>query len=98
MDESTPEFSPREESQSSVAVDRAWHTVVHNDPVNLFSYVTWVFQTYFGYSHAKAESLTEEVDQRGRAIVASGAREEQESHARAMHSYGLWATIEQEQG
>lgn len=96
MDESTTGLSPQQESQAGVAVDRPWHTVVHDDPVNLMSYVTWVFQTYFGYTHAKAESLMYEVHNRGRAIVATGAREEQETHARAMHSYGLWATIEQE--
>ena len=38
-------------------VDRAWVTIVWNDPVNLMSYVTWVFQKLFGYSKEKAEQL-----------------------------------------
>ena len=31
-----------------------WVTIVWDDPVNLMSYVTHVFQTYFGYSKTKA--------------------------------------------
>ncbi len=33
--------------------DVPWVTIVHNDPVNLMSYVTYVFQSYFGYSEGQ---------------------------------------------
>jgi ATP-dependent Clp protease adaptor protein ClpS len=74
--------------------ERPWVTVVHNDPVNLMSYVTWVFQKLFGYSRDKAEKLMLDVHHKGRAIVSSGAREPMEHDASRLHAYGLWATVE----
>lgn len=68
-------------------------TVVWNDPVNLMSYVVHVFRTYFGFSRAKAEKLMLQVHNDGRAVVATGNREEMERHVEAMHEYGLWATV-----
>ena len=76
------------------AADRPWQTVVWNDPVNLMSYVTFVFQQYFGYAREKAEELMLQVHHDGRSIVSSGSREEMERDVRAMHEYGLWATLE----
>lgn len=72
-----------------------WQTVVWNDPVNLMSYVVRVFREYFGYSTEKATSLMLAVHHDGHAIVATGAREQMELHAQAMHDYGLWATVRQ---
>ena len=75
-------------------LDRPWQTVVWNDPVNLMSYVTFVFQQYFGYSRARAQELMLQVHHDGRSVVSSGSREEMERDVRAMHDYGLWATLE----
>jgi len=75
--------------------DDAWVTVVWNDPVNLMSYVSYVFQTYFGYPHERAEGLMLQVHQGGSAVVSTGNRETMEVHVQAMHSYGLWATLTQ---
>jgi ATP-dependent Clp protease adaptor protein ClpS len=74
--------------------DLPWQTIVWNDPVNLMNYVTHVFRSYFGYSKPEAERLMLQVHQEGKAIVASGPREEMERHAEAMHEYGLWATVD----
>jgi ATP-dependent Clp protease adaptor protein ClpS len=73
-----------------------WITVVWNDPVNLMSYVTFVFQKYFGYSKKKSEKLMLEVHQDGRSAVSAGSREEMERDVQAMHEYGLWATLEKQ--
>ncbi len=35
---------------------KPWVTIVWNDPVNLMSYVTFVFQKYFGYDKARPRS------------------------------------------
>ena len=78
------------------AVDRAWVTIVWNDPVNLMSYVTYVFQEYFGYPLEKATKLMMDVHHKGRAVVSSGTREEMERDVQAMHGYGLWATLQQD--
>ena len=76
------------------ASDRPWTTIVWNDPVNLMSYVTYVFQNYFGYPRSKAEKLMMDVHQRGKASVSTGSREEMERDVSAMHGYGLWATLQ----
>lgn len=78
------------------APDVPWVTIVHNDPVNLMTYVTYVFQTYFGYSKDKATKLMLDVHHKGRAVVSSGSREEMERDVQAMHGYGLWATLSQD--
>jgi ATP-dependent Clp protease adaptor protein ClpS len=74
--------------------DRPWSTIVWNDPVNLMSYVTFVFRTHFGYGKKKAEKLMLEVHHDGRSVVSTGSREEMERDVQAMHEYGLWATLE----
>ena len=71
-----------------------WVTIVWDDPVNLMSYVTYVFRTYFGYSHERAHALMMAVHTEGRAVVAEGGREPMESHVAALHAHGLWATLE----
>jgi ATP-dependent Clp protease adaptor protein ClpS len=75
-------------------LEQPWVTVVWNDPVNLMSYVTFVFQNYFGYPKKKAEKLMLEVHNDGKSVVANGSREEMERDVQAMHEYGLWATLE----
>ena len=74
-------------------LDTPWVTIVWNDPVNLMSYVTYVFQTYFGYPRPKAERLMQQVHSQGRAVVSNGTLEEMERDTEAMHGYGLWATF-----
>lgn len=66
-----------------------------DDPVNLMSYVTHVFVTYFKFTKAIAESLMLQVHNEGKATVASGDREQMERHVVALHGYGLLATLEQ---
>lgn len=82
------------DSDIRVELEDPWATVVWNDPVNLMSYVAFVFRTYFGYTEEKANELMLAVHNEGRAIVSSGAREAEERHVQAMHEYGLWATLE----
>jgi ATP-dependent Clp protease adaptor protein ClpS len=75
--------------------DRPWRTIVWNDPVNLMTYVTYVFRTYFGYPEPVAHRLMRQVHEEGRAVVSTGSREQMEVDVQAMHSYGLWATLAQ---
>ena len=91
---STPMPVETAEPDQAVVVDRPWSTVVWNDPVNLMSYVTYVFQTYFGYPRKKAEKLMLQVHEEGKSTVSHGSREEMERDVQAMHEYGLWATME----
>jgi ATP-dependent Clp protease adaptor protein ClpS len=88
-----PETDVRVEEEAGVA--DAWVTIVWNDPVNLMTYVSYVFQSYFGYPAAKAERLMRQVHEEGRAVVSTGNREHMEVDVQAMHGFGLWATLQQ---
>ncbi|HLS25823.1 MAG TPA: ATP-dependent Clp protease adapter ClpS [Beutenbergiaceae bacterium] len=90
------DVAPEVDSDERTELDKVWRTIVWNDPVNLMSYVTYVFRTYFGYSEQKATTLMLQVHNEGKAVVSSGSREKMEVDVRAMHSYGLWATLDQD--
>ncbi len=83
-------------TESEVSPDAPWITIVWNDPVNLMSYVTYVLQSHFGYSRAKAEKLMMDVHTQGRAVVANGTREAMEADTEALQGYGLWATFQRD--
>ncbi len=89
--------APDDARELDEAVDRPWICLVWNDPINLMSYVTFVFMTYFSYSRDKAELLMLDVHQKGRAVVSSGSRDEMERDVTAMHGYGLWATMQKDE-
>jgi ATP-dependent Clp protease adaptor protein ClpS len=84
------EKEPRPEED----LDLPWQVVVHNDPVNLMSYVTMVFQRVFGYPREKAERHMLEVHHKGRSILWSGMRERAELYVQQLHGYLLLATLE----
>lgn len=83
-------------SDVDIAPDKPWVTIVWNDPINLMSYVTHVFMSYFHYSKEHAQKLMWDVHYEGRAVVSAGTREEMERDVTAMHSYGLWATMQKD--
>jgi ATP-dependent Clp protease adaptor protein ClpS len=82
------------ETRSKEDLDLPWQVVVHNDPVNLMSYVTMVFQRVFGYPREKAERHMLEVHHNGRSILWSGMRERAELYVQQLHGYLLLATLE----
>lgn len=88
------ETEVEKETKQKPAFDVPWNVVVHNDPVNLMSYVTMVFQKVFGYSRERAERHMLEVHHKGRSIVWTGNREPAECHVQQLHGYLLLATLE----
>ena len=90
----TAEPTIEQETRSEEDLDVPWQVVVHNDPVNLMSYVTMVFQRVFGYPREKAERHMLEVHQKGRSILWSGMRERAELYVQQLHGYLLLATLE----
>ncbi|MBM3682659.1 MAG: ATP-dependent Clp protease adapter ClpS [Actinobacteria bacterium] len=84
----------KEQLDSETLPNTPWVCIVWNDPVNLMNYVTYVFMTYFKYSKKKAEKLMLQVHSEGKSVVSSGSREKMERDVNAMHSYGLWATLQ----
>jgi ATP-dependent Clp protease adaptor protein ClpS len=91
---SMTETAGQTHQEELTASDIPWVVIVWNDPVNLMSYVSYVFQSYFGYSEAKAHKLMMEVHVQGKSVVASGSKEKAERDTVAMHSFGLWATFQ----
>ncbi|MEY3749057.1 MAG: ATP-dependent Clp protease adapter ClpS [Actinobacteria bacterium] len=84
------------EPEHSTRDDRPWIVLVWNDPINLMSYVTLVFQKLFGYSLEKATKLMLDVHEKGRAVVSQGSREKAEIDVYRLHEHGLWATMQKE--
>ena len=91
-----PEHVRESESDEVADPERPWVTIVWNDPVNLMSYVTYVFQKLFGYSREKATQLMLDVHHKGRAAVSAGTREQMEHDVARLHAAGLWATLQQD--
>ena len=88
----TPTIEKQTETRQEIEVP--WNVIVHNDPVNLMSYVTMVFQRVFGYPRERAEKHMLEVHNNGRSILWSGVRERAELYVQQLHGYLLLATIE----
>jgi ATP-dependent Clp protease adaptor protein ClpS len=86
--------SPTSDEQD--ATDSPWVTLVWDDPVNLMSYVTYVFQKLFGYSEPHATKLMLQVHEEGKAVVSAGSRESMEIDVTKLHAAGLWATMQQD--
>lgn len=93
----TPVLIPETEVEESVDYARPWKVLVWDDPINLMSYVAFVFQKLFGYSKEKAHDLMMEVHVKGKAVVASGNKEKAEFDVYRLHEHGLWATMEQDE-
>jgi ATP-dependent Clp protease adaptor protein ClpS len=90
----SPATTPRIGDHESTITAPLWNVVVWNDPVNLMSYVVWVFRSIFGYSETHATRLMLEVHHAGRSIVASGPLEQSELRVIDLHRHSLWATLE----
>ena len=91
-----PLSTPDVATDESVAIDKPWKVIVWDDPINLMSYVVFVFRKVFGYSEEKAHRLMMEVHVDGRSVVATGNREKAELDVFRLHEHGLWATLEQD--
>ena len=91
-----PATIERPEVEESISLEHPWIVLVWNDPINLMSYVTFVFQKLFGYSLEKATELMLDVHEKGKAVVSSGSKEKAEMDVYRLHEHGLWATMQQD--
>jgi ATP-dependent Clp protease adaptor protein ClpS len=82
------------ETRQATAADLPWNVIVHNDPVNLMGYVTYVLMKIFGYDEKKATVLMLQVHQLGRSIVWSGQRETAEFYTQQLQAYQLKTSLE----
>jgi ATP-dependent Clp protease adaptor protein ClpS len=88
-----PDVVTRDETRP----DGPWDVIVWDDPVNLMSYVVFVFRRIFGYPEPVARRLMLEVHHKGKALVASEPREQAELYVQQLHGYGLQATMQRTQ-
>ena len=91
-----PISTPDVDTSDDISIEHPWKVIVWDDPINLMSYVTFVFRKVFGYSEEKAHRLMMEVHVDGRSVVATGNREKAELDVFRLHEHGLWATLEQD--
>lgn len=96
MSAPTIERVERPDLDEDVGTQRPWVAIVWDDPVNLMTYVTWVFQKLFGYSRDKAHRLMMQVHTEGKAAVSHGTREQMERDVARLQAAGLWATLQRD--
>ena len=96
MVKTAPVETERPVRDEDVVPDVPWIVIVWNDPVNLMSYVVYVFQKLFGYPSQKATGLMLDVRHKGRAVVTAGPRERCEFDVSRLHAHGLWATMQKD--
>ena len=89
-----PDIDTGKQTDPRDTQEPGYFVICWNDPINLMSYVTFVFQKLFGYSKDKATKLMLDVHHKGRAVVSSGPRERAELDVFRLHEHGLWATME----
>ena len=87
--------TPETGTRTDIALGTPWNVIVHNDPVNLMSYVAFVLKKIFGYPDQEAERLMLQVHREGRSVVWSGSRERAEHYVRELHGHQLMATLQQ---
>lgn len=92
--QTAPDLAHEVATDAQATLADPWVTIVWNDPVNLMTYVTYVFETYFGHPRTVAEKLMRQVHVDGRAVVSRGTLEAMELDVQAMHGFGLWATLQ----
>jgi ATP-dependent Clp protease adaptor protein ClpS len=75
--------------------DPGYLVICWDDPVNLMDYVTYVFQTIFGWPKAKAEHHMLQVHRTGRSVLTRESMEKAEHYVHQLQQYGLQATMEE---
>ena len=96
MAQTAPTEVDRPVGDEDVVPDLPWIVIVWNDPINLMSYVVYVFQKLFGYPREKATKLMLDVHHKGKAVVSDGPREKCEFDVARLHAHGLWATLQKD--
>ncbi len=81
-------------TRTNTSLDVPWNVIVHDDPVNLMGYVTYVLMKIFGYDEKKAAILMLQVHKQGRSIVWSGQREKAEFYVQQLQSHQLKSSLE----
>ncbi|QNE90485.1 ATP-dependent Clp protease adapter ClpS [Corynebacterium incognita] len=91
----SPELDQELQLDVATSENLPWMCIVWDDPVNLMSYVSYVFQTVLGYDKKRAQELMMQVHTEGKAVVSTGERDKIEGDVKKLQVAGLWATMQQ---
>jgi len=91
----SPSVVPEHGTDFSEAFSKGWQVLVWNDPVNLMSYVVFVFQKVLGFDEGKAKKHMLEVHEQGCSVVARETREKAELFCLRLQTFGLKSTLEE---
>jgi ATP-dependent Clp protease adaptor protein ClpS len=80
---------------ADVSIQPPWNVIVHDDPVNLMAYVTYVLMKIFGYNENYSTKLMLQVHQEGRSIVWTGELEKAEFYVQQLQFHQLKTSLEQ---
>ena len=92
--ETLPEADEKTAEKVKDAFEKGWSVIVWNDPVNLMSYVVFVFMRVLGFAREKATKHMLEVHRQGKSVVATETREKAEMYHQQIQSHGLKVTLE----
>jgi ATP-dependent Clp protease adaptor protein ClpS len=92
-----PDIEREEQTDSQSALEPAWLVICWNDPVNLMTYVSHVFQTVFGWNRQKAEYHMLQVHRQGKSVLLRATMEKAEHFVHELQKYTLHATMEREE-
>jgi ATP-dependent Clp protease adaptor protein ClpS len=91
-----PKSRPKPSQKTKIALEPGWKVVVWNDPINLMSYVVYVFQRVLGFDQRKARKHMMEVHERGKSVVAQASKEKAELYWQRIQQFGLKVTLERD--
>ena len=91
-----PEIEREKKSRSRDELEPGWLVICWNDPVNLMTYVTHVFQTVFGWNRKKAEHHMLQVHRQGKSVLARTSLEKAEHFVHQLQKYTLHATMQRD--
>lgn len=82
------------QTRESTELAVPWNVIVHDDPVNLMGYVTFVLMKIFGYNEKKATIMMLQVHKLGKSVVWTGEREKAEFYTQQLQAHQLKTTLE----
>jgi len=92
--ETLPDVAERTKEKVEEAFEKGWNVIVWNDPINLMTYVVFVFMKVLGFNKEKATRHMLQVHHQGKSIVATETREKAELYHQQIQAYGLTVTLE----
>ncbi len=92
--ETLPELDEKTQEKVKEAFEKSWNVIVWNDPINLTSYVIFVFMKVLAFTKEKATKHMLQVHHEGKSVVATETREKAELYHQQIQAHGLSVTIE----